>query len=103
MIYEELNEGRPILYAGATKDGAGHAFVFDGYDKDGLVHVEWGWDGSGDGYFDVDMLNSDQGAFSESQTWCLYVSQRLPITTSISRCGDWAQAWIFPSMVRYLI
>lgn len=78
MIYEELNEGRPILYAGATKDGAGHAFVFDGYDKDGLVHVEWGWDGSGDGYFDVDMLNSDQGAFSESQNMVLV---RKPETT----------------------
>lgn len=56
MIYRELNDGCPIIYGGASNQG-GHAFVFDGYNKDGKVHVNWGWSGSGDGYFDVAKLN----------------------------------------------
>lgn len=39
MIFEEISNGRPILYGGVTAQNAGHAFVFDGYDADGLVHV----------------------------------------------------------------
>lgn len=58
-IYSELAAGRPILYTGQdNKLSYGHAFVFDGYNEDGMVHVNWGWDGDYDGYFDVDVLNS---------------------------------------------
>lgn len=56
IIYDELSAGLPIEYGGNSSFG-GHAFVFDGYDADGLVHVNWGWSGSGDGYFDIATLN----------------------------------------------
>ena len=62
IIYNELDAGRPVLYGGADSRG-GHAFVFDGYDADGLVHVNWGWSGSGNGYFtvkDLDGYKDDQ-------------------------------------------
>ena len=55
-IYKELAEGRPILYTGVSASG-GHAFVFDGVDEEGRIHVNWGWGGSGDGYFDFSDLN----------------------------------------------
>ncbi len=55
-IYNELSKGFPIIYGGASSSG-GHSFVLDGYDSNGLVHVNWGWGGSGDGYFDVATLN----------------------------------------------
>lgn len=67
IIYEEISNRRPVYYGGATASGAGHAFVFDGYDANGLVHVNWGWSGSGNGFFDVAILNSTQGSFSEGQ------------------------------------
>lgn len=67
IIYEEISNRRPVYYGGATASGAGHAFVFDGYDANGLVHVNWGWSGSGNGFFDVAILNSSQGSFSEGQ------------------------------------
>lgn len=67
IIYRELNDSCPILYGGTTTDGAGHEFVFDGYDKNGLVHVNWGWDGTNNGYFDVALLNSSEGNFTENQ------------------------------------
>ena len=45
MIYDELNNRRPVLYTGIHKKGSGHAFVLDGY-KDGFFHANWGWGGS---------------------------------------------------------
>lgn len=58
MIKTELSEGRPILYNGASKD-VGHEFVFDGYDSEDMVHVNWGWGGSNNGFFEVSALNPD--------------------------------------------
>jgi hypothetical protein len=52
----ELNESRPVLYAGFGS-GGGHAWVADGYDKNSFFHINWGWGGSSDGYFAVDAMN----------------------------------------------
>lgn len=71
IIYRELNDNCPILYGGFTTANAGHAFVFDGYDADGLVHVNWGWNGESNGYYDVASLNG----FSEGQNMVII---RLP-------------------------
>lgn len=71
IIYDELSHGRPLMYSGAddifTLGGGGHAFVFDGYDANGLVHVNWGWYGSCDGYYDVSLLNPSQHSFRNQQ------------------------------------
>lgn len=49
MMYNELKEGRAIVYTGLN-DSAAHAFVVDGY-ADGYYHLNWGWNGMSDGYF----------------------------------------------------
>lgn len=69
LVYDELHRGYPILYTGTTKTD-GHAFVVHGMDADGLVAVNWGWNGSGDGYFCMDMMNSELGSFEFNQTIC---------------------------------
>lgn len=56
MLKTELSEGRPVLYNGASRD-VGHEFVFDGYDAQDMVHVNWGWGGSNNGYFEVVSLD----------------------------------------------
>ena len=56
MIKTELSGGRPVLYNGASKD-VGHEFVFDGYDAQNMVHVNWGWGGANNGYFEVVSLD----------------------------------------------
>ena len=56
LIKAELNAGRPVFYAGYSKD-TGHQFVCDGYDNNGLFHFNWGWSGSSDGYFELSVLN----------------------------------------------
>ena len=55
IIREELDHGRPV-FAGGFANSGGHAFVFDGYDEDGLIHVNWGWSGMSNGYFRTSAL-----------------------------------------------
>lgn len=50
-IREALEMHVPIFYSGTSKDGGGHAFVCDGFDENGLFHYNYGWSGSGDGFF----------------------------------------------------
>ena len=60
----EIDAGRPVIYSGCNADDAsmwlndvmGHAFVLDGYDEQGLFHVNWGWGGLYDGYFALSAL-----------------------------------------------
>ena len=56
MIYEELANHRPVLYSGGSSS-SGHQFICDGYDGKGLFHINWGWDGSSDGFFLLSVLN----------------------------------------------
>ncbi|WP_295840808.1 thiol protease/hemagglutinin PrtT [uncultured Apibacter sp.] len=51
LIVNELNNGRPIYYSGYTDTKAGHAFVCDGYDSNGLFHFNFGWSGYMNGYY----------------------------------------------------
>ena len=62
MIYQELSaEGhpRPVLYSGSSNSG-GHQFIVDGYDGNGLFHMNWGWGGMSDGYYVLSLANADE-------------------------------------------
>lgn len=56
QIKSELDSGYPIVMSGAGAYTAGHAWVCDGYDENGFLHMNWGWDGAGDGYYNIDAL-----------------------------------------------
>lgn len=51
MLHSELDAKRPVLYSGQTVRNEGHAFVCDGYDNAGYYHMNWGWQGMGNGYY----------------------------------------------------
>ena len=57
-IYNELAASRPVIYSGSKATG-GHAFLCDGYDGNGLFHINWGWNGQSNGYFLLNVLNPD--------------------------------------------
>ena len=61
MIYNELVEGRPMIYNGRAGTGGGHSFVCDGYAYGDYFHINWGWGGLGDGYFVLSVLNPYAG------------------------------------------
>ena len=58
IINKDLIEGRPIIYAGSNSSD-GHAFVVDGVDAQGYYHINWGWGGLYDGYFDINYCQAD--------------------------------------------
>lgn len=59
-LKNEINLGRPIPYGGKITGGTGgHCFVVDGYNAEGLFHVNWGWGGSSNGYFLITKLDPD--------------------------------------------
>ena len=73
MLYNELANGRPVLYGGRDSE-AGHQFVCDGYNTSGNFHFNWGWGGAYDGYFSVNSLvpsgqgtGGNEGGFNYSQ------------------------------------
>lgn len=72
MVYTELSAGHPILYSAKDLNIelgiiAGHNFIIDGYDENGLVHVNWGWYGYENGYFDIALLNVQQYTYDDWQ------------------------------------
>lgn len=75
LIYTEVNSNRPIYYTGDDTRSGGHAFVLDGYDAQGLVHINWGWGPEGgNGYFDIALLNPNGFQFSEGQDMLMGIS-----------------------------
>lgn len=70
LLRAELDAHRPVYLSGAnvtnTANGdmlSGHAFVVDGYNADGLFHINWGWGGTSDGLYALTSLTPrNQGA-----------------------------------------
>lgn len=56
-IYKNISDSLPVIYGGINSSNGVHEFVLDGYDQNGLVHVNWGWGGNYDGFFNIDLLN----------------------------------------------
>lgn len=59
ILDRELEAKRPIIYGGVRSYERGHQFVCDGSDGEGLYHINWGWSGDSDGYFDITLLDPD--------------------------------------------
>lgn len=87
LLYNEISNGRPVIYAGkaqkATGGSGAHAYIMDGYDGAGLWHVNWGWNGSCDGYYDFENLSpyglpDDTDGYTVSETG--YVLNQICLT-----------------------
>ena len=65
IIYAALDAGVPVLYGASSEAGSGHAFILDGYDTNGLIHINWCWGGQLDGYFSIDNFHTG------SQQWTM--------------------------------
>lgn len=51
MIRENLRNFGPTYFSGVDAYGSGHAFVVDGFDSGDYFHFNFGWGGSGNGYY----------------------------------------------------
>lgn len=58
IIRDNLSARQPLLHCGHGQSYAGgHAFVCDGIDENNLLHIDWGWDGAYNGYFDIGSMS----------------------------------------------
>lgn len=75
LMYDELDNKRPIVYSSVSDDG-GHTFICDGYDGNGLFHINWGWEGYQDNYFSLSVLNPNAtnvaGVAKPGIGFCMY-------------------------------
>lgn len=58
LLIKELEEGRLVNYGGQSARDGGHSFVLDGYrfsegNKYPDYHVNWGWKGNCNGYYQI--------------------------------------------------
>lgn len=51
MLYQSINSNNPVLYTAYETEEWGHTIVLDGYDSEGNFHINWGWGGQCDGYY----------------------------------------------------
>ena len=80
IIYRSLAAKKPIIYSGFTHDEepSGHAINLDGYDASkGLWHFNFGWGGSGDGWYSLD-LDKGVNGFSQWQEIVYDITPREP-------------------------
>ena len=68
MLRKELDEIGPVLYCGADmKNVVAHEFIFDGYTGTSTFKVNWGWGGTDNGYFTLDLNIPGKYKFNEYQ------------------------------------
>lgn len=65
MLYDELSKGHPLPYSGKDGNGGGHTFIVDGY-RNGSFHVNWGWGGRYDGYFQLSAFTPSTYDYTQS-------------------------------------
>lgn len=80
LIFKEISERRAIFYGASDKNpnNGGHAFVLCGYNEEGKVYVNWGWNGEDNGYYDVNLLNPSNYQFSEAQSMIIGLAPNRP-------------------------
>ena len=84
IIRENLEARQPLLYTGHSQSyGSGHAFVCDGIDENDLLHIDWGWSGAFNGYFDMTYMSPEgtgigggDGRYNVSQAVIAYIHPR---------------------------
>ncbi len=71
LLRGDLDEALPVYYSGSGSNG-GHAFFTDGYDDNDQFHFNFGWGGSGDGYYPLNGTNAVNG-FASGQAAILHI------------------------------
>lgn len=78
LLRAEIDAGRPVLYRGDKSDlsGSKHIFVVDGYDETNpeQFHINWGWTGSYNGFFNFNDLTPGEYEYNENQMAIIGIS-----------------------------
>ena len=81
LIQDELAEGRPIEFCALSSYG-GHAFNVDGYRvSDNKYHVNFGWSGSGNGWFALNAFNGSGSVYNRYQQMVIGIQPPAAVPT----------------------
>ena len=69
ILHINLSTCGPVIYSANGNYIEGHCFVIDGYDKDGYFHVNWGWNGTYNGYYLLNLMDP-KSSFGEEDYSC---------------------------------
>jgi len=66
LLRDDLQKGRPIVFAGASAEGpsAGHCFIVDGCNPRLYFHINLGWGGDFDGEFRISSLTIERTSYN---------------------------------------
>jgi len=84
LMENELNSGRVIQYEGNDPTYGGHTWVCDGYETNGMLHMNWGWGGASDGYYAVGDLSAGGYTFSQNDAALIGIEPLLPFNLNIT-------------------
>ena len=80
QIKECLNQSYPVLFSSTSlnpttgKENGRHIFIIDGYTENNYFHFNFGWAGSGNGWYTLDNVRPDEESdYSTQQRAYLYV------------------------------
>ena len=91
-IRENLMANRPVLYIGTGINyEGGHAFVCDGIDENDMLHIDWGWSGAYNGYFDMTYM-APAGIGTGGGTGSYNVAQAIIVNIAPSSANDVSSA-----------
>ena len=85
MLQDELAAGRPVVYCAYSYSSAynsfyGHAFNVDGYDaSSGMYSINWGWGGTGNGYFALRAFSNQGYNYSLGELMVMGIEPPAPI------------------------
>lgn len=102
IIEHEINMGRPVIYEGVdtSPTGGGHAWVCDGYDASGNLHMNWGWSGWSDGFFAITNFTTGSGSYAfnpvEYQDALIGIMPK-PYPAGINSLSDLLAFKVFPN------
>ncbi|MFL5753734.1 MAG: C10 family peptidase [Bacteroidia bacterium] len=65
LLIADLDNGWPIQYVGWDPSAGGHTWICDGYDQNNNFHMNWGWGGSGNGWYTINSMNPSGMDFSQ--------------------------------------
>lgn len=80
LMKAQIDNGSPMYYSGSGS-GGGHAFVLDGYSTADYYHFNFGWSGSGNGYFYTNNINPGGSDFN---SWQGAIINTIPANYSIA-------------------
>lgn len=86
---EYLEKGMPFMVCGGYEN-VGHAFIIDGRDENHNYHINWGWEGYCDGYYNVPKKKEERFAYEGDDRNKLFASSVISGFTIIPKLFSWS-------------